>query len=130
MNKNNPIIEHVDINSLQKLLDDTAKWSQDTFNKGKFCPSRTLSMGHHLAQEVDELLDAVEHQHKAPSKHANQRMRNEFADCFMLLFNCATNEGFNIANIYDVVKEKLEINRKRIWGKPDKNGVVNHIPKA
>jgi hypothetical protein len=33
----------------------------------------------------------------------------------------------NYNDICKAISEKFEINKKRKWGKPDANGVVNHI---
>ena len=38
-----------------------------------------------------------------------------------------------VHSIYDVIfaaREKLEVNRSRKWGKPDKDGVIEHIETA
>jgi hypothetical protein len=53
--------------------------------------------------------------------------RLEFADCFLLLFGCAAADGMTFADICQAIDDKMVINRKRNWGKPDENGVVNHI---
>ena len=51
----------------------------------------------------------------------------EIADCFMLLLDSAHHVGITHNEILQATKEKLEINKKRKWGNPDENGVVEHI---
>ena len=51
----------------------------------------------------------------------------EFADCFMLLLDAASHYDLTAEELIEVTVTKLEINRQRKWGKPDKNGVVEHI---
>ena len=45
----------------------------------------------------------------------------------MLLDDCASHMKFTAKDIYKAEINKLEINKKRIWGNPDENGVVEHI---
>lgn len=98
------------MNKLQKLQDDLCEWAEKTFGGG----DRLVPVIHHLKQEVKELLD-----------HPTNRM--EFADCFILLLEAAQQAGLNTDDLIDAANEKLEINKKRVWGKPDENGVINHI---
>ncbi len=51
----------------------------------------------------------------------------EFADCFILLFGSAASDGMTYDDIVDAINKKMEINLNRKWGKPDENGIVNHI---
>lgn len=51
----------------------------------------------------------------------------EFADCFTLLFGAASSYGMSYNDILNCIEDKMIINKKRKWGKPDENGVVNHI---
>lgn len=53
----------------------------------------------------------------------------EFADCFILLLNTASKCGFTMQELTDCAIEKMEINKNRKWGKPDKDGIVEHIRK-
>jgi len=50
----------------------------------------------------------------------------EYADCFMLVFGSAMDYGMTEHDIFEAIREKLEINRKREWGEPDENGVYKH----
>lgn len=60
----------------------------------------------------------------------HRKMRFEFADVFMLLLDAARKRGFMAEDLIQVTRLKLEVNRRREWGKPDKNGVVEHIRKS
>jgi hypothetical protein len=51
----------------------------------------------------------------------------EFADCFILLFGAAASDGMSYDDICKAIDEKMEINFNRKWGKPNNDGVVNHI---
>jgi len=61
------------------------------------------------------------------SPEQKQKIRMEYADCFFLLFGSAAAYGYSFDNITELIEEKFEINKARKWGKPDENGVVNHV---
>lgn len=64
----------------------------------------------HLKREVVELADS----------HAS----DEAADCLILLLGHAHKNGFDLM---EAAQAKMEVNCKRKWGKPDSEGVVEHI---
>ncbi|MCU0285251.1 MAG: DUF550 domain-containing protein [Acidobacteria bacterium] len=64
----------------------------------------------HLKREVLEL--------------ANDHEPQEAADCLILLLHHAHIGGYNLL---EEAKKKLQINKKRQWASPDKNGVVEHL---
>lgn len=98
----------------KETFDAVVKWQKETF------PLATpLSKIEHLLQEIQELKEDI--------INNNPKKRLEYADCFLLLFGAAHADGFEYNDIDDFSIEKLEINRARKWGKPDSNGVVNHI---
>ena len=105
-----------DLIKLQKLMDDIAEWSDKTFGDGK----RTISIAYHLKKEIDELIEDLE-------CNNTKETIDEFSDCFMLLFDCASHYGLKAHDIWLFCQRKLEINKSRKWGRPDKNGVVEHI---
>lgn len=89
-------------------------WQKETF--GQATPLSKLA---HLQEEVEELI--------ADLKSNNPKRRLEYADCFLLLFGSAAADGMSYQDITDCINEKFEINKTRKWGKPNSNGVVNHI---
>lgn len=97
----------------QQFIEIT-KWQKETF--GQATPLSKIS---HLAQELQELVEDLKN--NGPGK------RLEFADCFFLLFGAAAADGMTFQDIVAAIQEKFEINKSRKWGKPDENGVVNHI---
>jgi hypothetical protein len=62
-------------------------------------------------------------------KNNNPNQNLEFADCFILLFGAANSAGMSYQNIIDAINQKMEINYQRKWGKPNEDGVVNHLKK-
>lgn len=99
---------------LQQQFNEITKWQKETF--GQATP---LSKIAHLAEELSELV--------ADLKSNNPGRRLEFADCFFLLFGAAAADGMSYEDICNAIQEKFEINKKRKWGKPNEQGVVNHI---
>lgn len=96
------------------------QWQKDTF------PEATpLSKIHHLQQEVEEL--KVEFIKDGMGVQEVFHRRLEFADCFLLLYGAAAADGMSYQDIQQALYKKMEINYKRKWGKPDENGVVNHL---
>lgn len=100
---------------LQKLMDDIREWSDATFGEGQ----RTIPILHHLIKEVPEAIQACD-------RDAETAIY-EFADCMMLLLDAANHHGISAEDLLISVRAKLEINKHRKWGKPDKNGVIEHI---
>lgn len=90
------------------------EWQNKTF--GQATP---LSKIAHLAEELEELVTDL--------KENNSGKTLEFADCFILLFGAAASDGMSYENICNAIDEKMSINYQRKWGKPQENGVVNHI---
>lgn len=99
---------------MKDLVESIVEWQNKTF------PNATpFSKIEHLKEEIDELKQAI------AEKNPNRDL--EYADCLMLLFGCAYADGLTYKDIVQSLFEKLEINKLRNWGKPDKNGVVKHI---
>lgn len=99
---------------LQQQFEEITAWQKETF------PQATAdSKIAHLQEEVDEL--AVDVHIQAPDR------RLEYADCFLLLYGSAAADGMSYDDIIAAIQEKFEINKKRTWGKPNENGVVNHL---
>ena len=100
----------MDITRVQQLQDEIANWSDATFGEGRPA-SRPLN---HLAKEVLELIEAPDDQ-------------MEYADCLILLLDAFRMAGGSADELIETCYRKLEINKKREWGTPDENGVVEHI---
>lgn len=111
----------------KEQFEKISKWQDKTFGK-----TTALSKMAHLEDEVQELKkELIFHEEskklqKYPEQNKIFRER-EFADCFMLLFGAAASDGMTHDDIVRCIEEKMEINYKRKWGKPQANGVVNHI---
>jgi len=98
----------------KELFEEVVIWQKETF--GQATPLSKLA---HLQEEVEELIDDL--------KSNNPKRRLEFADCFLLLFGAAGADDMSYQDITDCINEKLAINKTRKWGKPNADGVVNHI---
>lgn len=97
---------YVDIQS------DITDWAEKTFKS-----QNAMSKFNHLEKEVLELRNAIENADL-------DNIREEIADCMILLFNLA---GYYQINAIESVLKKHEINKKRTWGEPDEFGVCEHI---
>lgn len=95
---------------IQQLQDEVATWSDNTFGADR--PANVPL--HHLAKEIQELI-------------ASPNDCMEYADCLILLLDAYRMTGGRADDLIETCYQKLEINRKRKWGKPDTNGVVEHI---
>lgn len=105
---------------MKKLIEDVVQFQRETF------PSAThKSKLFHLLKEVEELIEELETFESGGG--SMKRIESEYADCFILLIGSFSYAGFEYKDIERIVREKLEINKKRKWGKPDSNGVVLHI---
>lgn len=117
---------------LQTLMNDISKWSDATFGDKQ----RNPAIIHHLKKEVDELIEALNKSNVLGCDdavgvgefgrilHATEM---EYADCLMLLLDSANHFGLKANDLLELTRSKLEINKKRQWGKPSKNGVIEHI---
>jgi len=92
-----------------KLQQEIGEWSEATFDD--IGPTPKL---HHLKKEVEEVL-------QAPLD------RVEYADCLILLLDAARKAGISADELLEVTYEKLQVNKRRLWGEPDENGVVHHV---
>ena len=116
--------------NLKAFQDEVGAWGEETFGH-----SLPLSCHAHLVEEVAELrkdLEAVSRaEHDASPKrpsHAEiqylkEQAATETADCMLILLHIAHKLKFDLLK---VAQEKMQRNRKRTWGKPDENGVIEH----
>jgi dCMP deaminase len=105
--------------SLETVLSDVIGWQRDTFPGERLVPAAI-----HLMREMDEL-------RADPSGE-------EHADAFMLVM-CVLDRAATIkariiesalrhgVDILDETERKLAINKAREWGKPDAEGVIEHV---
>lgn len=124
--------ENMSVSQLQSLMDDISQWSDATFGDGQ----RNPAILYHLKKEVDELIEALTELAESGcddsvgigqfGRHI-EKTQMEYADCFMLLLDSAHHFGLTAEKLIKLTREKLEINKQRKWGKPDANGVVEHI---
>jgi len=124
------------MSDLQKLMTEVDEWQIKTFGHDKFSYNRTIvAMMNHLEEEVGELKELVDMFWVNPNKHepknykelGSEEIREEFADCFMLLIGAAAKYGLTAEELLSDTYKKLAKNKKRKWGKPQVNGVVNHV---
>ena len=113
---------------LYQMEDDIADWAEMTFTQA------TLeSITAHLRREQRELDGATE-----PPMPAAKQAAAEMADCWMLLAHLRRKidhiEADLVRRALDVdidlvgaVREKFAAVQGRTWGKPDAEGVVEHI---
>jgi NTP pyrophosphatase (non-canonical NTP hydrolase) len=102
---------------------EVGEWGNITFTE-----ATTASMCAHLKREVIELDDAARRLRTfAPGYDPVQRRKDlaeEAADCLMLLLHIAHR---NSIDLEEAARQKFEVNKRRQWGKPDADGVCEHI---
>jgi len=106
----------------EQQFNEIAKWQKETFEQAT--PLSTLTR---LLEEIVELKGELINEKAHPTTTNFNRVRMEFADCFILIFGSAAAYGLSFQNICDAIQEKFEINKARKWGNPDENGVVKHV---
>lgn len=109
-----PIIEKEALDALQTEI---GAWSDKTFPN-----STPKTMMKHFWKEVQELDDEVKLDETSPEEKSGTP--HEIADCIMLLLHLAHRKGISAR---DAIREKFEICKKRKWGPPDADGVVQHV---
>lgn len=89
-----------------------AAWQRETFPQGT-----AQSCMAHLARECEELAHAL-------GNGLSDEAAEESADCLLLLVGIADRAGFDLLQS---AEHKLAKNKGRTWGKPDAQGVVEHV---
>jgi len=92
--------------NLDELTFETGKWAETTFPDST---PETIII--HLTREIIELC-------KRPASG------EEMADILILLMHLAYKQGVELTSW---VRTKFVINQGRTWGKPDPDGVIEHI---
>lgn len=107
---------------MKELFDDIVKFQKETFPD-----SNAYSKAKHLEKEVAELLEDLTRDYGEDPKADSEATKMEYADCFILLFGSANAYGISYDDLEVIISQKMDINKKRKWGKPDKDGVVLHL---
>jgi hypothetical protein len=94
---------------LTNFQTEVGEWATKTFPN-----SNIKSKISHLKKEVIELEEAGD----------DAAAAEECVDCFLILLHIAEQFQFDLLT---EARAKMDVNRKRVWGKPDKDGVVEHI---
>lgn len=98
--------EKVYQHSLEKVWAESVPWQEETFPN-----ATTKSVVEHLYREALELRE-------------NPDDWEEVADILLLLGHLIHKTGMDAAK---VVRDKLEVNKRRVWAAPDEQGVVEHV---
>lgn len=112
---------------MQDFIDAVIKWQDSTFLEGNM-----YGVMNHLDREYKEFKEVADlfvddhfrHLPLACQWDARENLGKEMADMVLLIISAASHCDIDLNK---AVWEKLEINKKRKWGKPDAEGVVSHI---
>lgn len=106
--------------SFTEISQEITDWQDSVFTE-----ATPLSAATHLQREVVELVFEIQKLKFQPANHLDtSALEKEIADCFLLIVGVAHLSGINLEA---AIEEKMKINRRRIWGKPDSEGVVEHV---
>ena len=72
----------------------------------------------HLDEEITELKDELAK--RTPDMY---KLGAELADCALMLVSISSLFGIDLEQ---AISSKFEINKTRVWGVPDSNGVIRH----
>jgi len=103
--------------NFKDLMQEITDWQDSVFTQ-----ATALSAVTHLQREVIELTFAI--QSEQLKKEGQDDIIKELADCFLLVVGVAHLSGIDLEA---AAIEKLEINKARVWGVPDADGVVEHV---
>ncbi len=92
------------------------------FGDKTFTKATIKSILEHTRRECKELIDDIENTEIHQIR--NENLESEMADIFTL--SCHYFRKVQ-AYYYDIIKNKLEINKTRKWKEPDEHGVVEHV---
>lgn len=107
----------MDNKTMDELQLEIEGWNVEVFGKG---PARARPTLKHLLREVDELSLAL----SVKNYEVDDEVRHEAADVAILLLALCARLGFSLREAID---EKMKINGSREWGKPDDDGVIEHV---
>ncbi len=98
------------MHTLDELFQDHSEFSDKTFGSNR----QSTAPLNHLLKEVKETIESPDDW-------------SEYADCLLLLVDAFRISGGDAQQLLQAAFDKLEKNKLRKWGKPDANGVVEHI---
>lgn len=75
----------------------------------------------HLREEVSELQNVID------NNDPPARIREELADCWLLLLNATKKLGYDVEIVKSEAYAKLAVNKKRTWGKRGEEGQIYHV---
>jgi hypothetical protein len=101
------------MSELSNFQKEIGEWGDKTFNSQR------------KHQPEDCAKGILNHLHKEYIELCRDLNGEEAADCFILLLHFAHLKGFDLLG---EARKKMEINYKRIWGKPDAFGIIEHVP--
>jgi hypothetical protein len=106
-----------DANLYKTLWDEIGEWSNRTFgDEQKRGPIGPLN---HLIREAKEAIHDIEAEDQ-PNAEV------ELADCLILVFDAARRYHMTPMSLVGTALEKMEVNRGRVMGEPDAEGVIEH----
>jgi NTP pyrophosphatase (non-canonical NTP hydrolase) len=111
----------------EQQFNEITKWQKETFGKATPISKLIHLAGPNPKGEIEELINSIGDEDHTIDHKKITATRMEFADCFFLLFGSAAAYGMDYQDCIDSIQQKFEINKKRTWGTPDENGVVNHV---
>jgi len=98
------------------------------WQREKFTKATSMSAANHLNEEIKELLcELNDGQTGFFSDNQKEKIKKEYADCFLLLFGSASLFGLSYEDICKAINDKMEINKARKWGEVNEQGYVKHI---
>lgn len=113
------------MSELSEFQKEVGEWGNRTFNSKRNFEKRACTYGiyNHFVKEVKELKTVIQ-QLFDKNKPPHVSIDEEVADCFILLLHLSFWHGFDLL---EAARHKMEINRGRTWGEPDKDGVIEHV---
>lgn len=101
------------------LVRDQSKWSQATFGSDR--ERSCLGALRHLEKEAAEAAQAFrEH-------GVGDELREELADCFLLLLDASRRAGIKPMQLVEAAQAKMVTNKARTWPKPTSDEPVEHV---
>lgn len=97
--------------AVHDLARDLSRWSQETF--GPDDKKGPLGAVRHLKKEAEETEAAL------LRGGARAEVTVELADCLILVYDAARRHGVKPLELHKAAYDKLQVNKKRTWPKPD-----------